>query len=85
MYLTITDNFRGLSVPNAIVAVGGLTLADDHQTMTFSVTYKMADSTGEFYNSEFYGCDYDVAGKDIITQAYDHLKTLDKFSKATVV
>lgn len=85
MYLTITDIFRGLSIPNAVVAVGGLTLADDHRTMTFSVTYKMSASAGDIYNSEFYGCDYDVAGKDIITQAYDHLKTLDKFIKATVV
>lgn len=84
MYIEINDAFRGISIPNSTVSVGGITLAEDHKTMSFSVSYRM-DMDSDPYNTEFYGCNYDSKSGDIIKQAYAYLKTLDKFKLAVLM
>lgn len=83
MPLILNDQFKSVDIPNAIATVGGITLSDSHLSMTFSVNYRaaMADIQN-YYNSEFYSCQYDISGDDIVTQAYSYLKTLDKFSSS---
>lgn len=84
MSLIFNDVFKTVEISGAIATVGGITVSDEHSTMTFSVNYRTASAEySNNYNNEFYSCGYDSSGPDIVTQAYSHLKTIGKFSNSS--
>lgn len=73
--------FKDISVTGALIVVTGITIAAEHNSMTFGVNYRATESSDPF-SSDVFSCDYDSSGDDPITQAYAYLKTLDAFSDA---
>lgn len=73
--------FKDISVTGALIVVTGITIAAEHNSMTFGVNYRATESSDPF-SSDVFSCDYDSSGDDPITQAYAYLKTLDEFSGA---
>ena len=79
--LTSNLTFKDIPVTGALIIVTGITIAADHDSMTFGVSYRATQSSDPF-SSDVFSCDYDSSGDDPITQAYAYLKTLNEFSGA---
>lgn len=83
MSLIFSDKFKSIDIEGAIATVGGITISSDHQTMTFDVSYRAPVADSEPYTTEYFSCLYNIDGSDVVTQAYTHLKSLDKFAGST--
>lgn len=77
---TIQSNF-GLEIPNAYHRVGRIQIVNKTE-MTFVVNTFVDDKTDFPIKTESYTCGYVLTGSNALTQAYNHLKTLEEFAGA---
>lgn len=81
MALSKTLEFKGITVQGAYIRVSGLTIHDGNQSMEFWVSAMVAPSSSAFECTQE-SCAYKLEGGNPIRQAYDHLKTIDKYAGA---
>ena len=81
MALRKTIDFRGINVPSAYIRVQQLTILAGNIRMEFGIQI-MANSSTPAFEAYAIGANYNLEGGNPIRQAYDHLKTLDRFQGA---
>lgn len=81
--ITLNDNYKGVDYVNARASVGVITIDESHSQITFQLNYSESDTQdSDYYNTEYYSCNYDKSGDDIVSQAYNYLLKLEKFSRS---
>jgi len=75
------DTVHGYLVNDAYHRVENVRLVNK-KFMSFSLKSYVSEQYPNF-NETMIHCDYDIAGKNPIAQAYEHLKTLPEFAGAT--
>ncbi|AWJ11140.1 hypothetical protein [Klebsiella pneumoniae] len=83
MALILPISFRGLTVDQGVARVNLPAISSDKKTLSFGVRFFANSEEAEELYSEQYECIYDISGENPFSQAYEYLKTLDKFSGAT--
>lgn len=81
MALIKTVDFRGITVENAVIRVTNLTIYYWRGRMEFSGEI-LSGLESEAFDVLYEECDYDINGDNPIKQAYNYLKTLDRFAGA---
>lgn len=81
MALRKTVDFRGVIVPNAYVRVQPLTIQAGNAQMEFGIQI-MVNATASPFEVYAIGANYNLEGGNPIRQAYDYLKTLERFQGA---
>lgn len=81
MALSKTIEFKGIVVPRAYIRVDGLTIHPGNSAMAFWVN-SMVSPDEPALDSAQVESPYRLEGGNPIRQAYDHLKTLEKFQGA---
>lgn len=76
-----TTTIQGFTANNAYFRVEEIKLLNKTQ-IAFSVRGYKDNSGVPAFEDCFLFCDYDIAGKNPIAQAYEHLKTLPEFQNA---
>ncbi|HCL8663004.1 TPA: hypothetical protein N2282_001165 [Escherichia coli] len=79
MALKMTFNFNGVTVVDGVLNVIMPSISTDQTTLSFGLAYR-ASVNDPLLDSETYSCPYVLKGGDPFAQAYDYLKTLEKFS-----
>lgn len=77
MALSKTTTFKGVTINSAYHRVWGITLTKDSISFGCGVH---ASADAEMIDSTSHTCAYDIAGKNPIKQAYEHLKALPEFA-----
>ena len=77
---TIQSNF-GLRIPSAYHRVGRIQIVNKTE-MTFVVNAFVDDKVGIPVETQSHSCAYDLTGGNALAQAYNYLKTLEKFVDA---
>lgn len=78
MALQADHMFKGINIPNAYLSVSSLGIADDKQSLHFTLDYRSAAGAVVLESVEFSG-PYELEGINPFTQAYTYLKTLPEF------
>lgn len=81
MALSKTVDFKGITVPNAYIRVSGLTIQPGNTRMGFGVD-SMVSADAAPFDTAYEEFPYRLEGGNPIRQAYDHLKTLERFQGA---
>lgn len=81
MAIRKTVDFKGITVANAYVRVTSLTINANWVRMGFS-GHLMVDSESSPFDELVHECAYAIEGGNPVRQAYDYLKTLEKFQGA---
>jgi hypothetical protein len=71
----------GIEVDDAYHRVEQVSLVNK-SNISFAVNAYKDSENKTYITSKFYSCQYDLAGKNPIAQAYAHLKTLEEFAGA---
>ncbi len=79
MAISKTIQFKGITVPSAYIRASTLTIHPGNTRMEFLVEYIASQEYGPF-DSYIDGATYRLEGGNPIKQAYDYLKTLEKFA-----
>lgn len=82
MALILPISFRGLTVDQGLHRVNLPAISSDKNVVLWGKVFANGEEAEELY-SEQYECIYDISGENPFSQAYEYLKTLDKFSGAT--
>lgn len=82
MALILPISFRGLTVSQGIARVNMPAIIQGKQILSFGVRFFANKEEIEELYSEQYECPYDIMGDNPFIQAYNYLKTLEKFSSA---
>lgn len=82
MALSKDIEFNGIQVENAYIKVENVTVEKD--SMTAMVTWRAKANSAPLQNKT-YGLEYDINGKNPLSQAYEKLKALPEFDAATNV
>lgn len=77
-----TITAQGFTADNAYFRVEQIKLVDKDK-IAFNVRGYKDNSGFPAFEDRSLSCDYDIAGKNPIAQAYDHIKTLPAFDGAT--
>lgn len=78
---TMNTIYKGINVVDANISIGIVTINADHKSMVYNVLFRASnDQSLEPFESIFLTADYDSGGSDPITQAYDNLKSIEKFA-----
>lgn len=83
MHLNTDFIFKGVNVPNCMICIGAISIAEDRATMTFAVNYKAGEGF-EPLQSEYVSCPYDDEDDAPEKQAYRYLLTLSDFKGASL-
>lgn len=78
MTLSKTIDFKGIIVDRAYIRISGLNIHPGNYSMHFLV-HNMVDSGAEPFDQFSEACSYNLEGGNPIRQAYDYLKTTDRF------
>lgn len=81
MALRKTINFKELIVQNAYIRVSTLTILPGNTRMEFTV-HSLVNAESDPFDAYIEESAYALEGGNPIRQAYDHLKTLEKFHGA---
>ncbi|HBV7644291.1 TPA: hypothetical protein MD887_003778 [Klebsiella oxytoca] len=74
---------KGLKVENCYIAVGSITLAADRTEIYFNLNFSVTKEHPPLF-TDYFTCPYDSKGGEIDEQAYAYLRTLERFSAASV-
>ncbi|HBV8969001.1 TPA: hypothetical protein MD887_003208 [Klebsiella oxytoca] len=72
---------KGLKVENCYIAVGSITLAADRTEIYFNLNFSATKENPPLF-TDYFTCPYDSNGGEIDEQAYEFLKTLERFNGA---
>jgi hypothetical protein len=78
--LTISTDW-GITVPNSYCRVEEVSLVDK-ENMTFSLRFYAKIGNNSSFSKQTFGCPYVIDGRNPISQAYLHLKSLPEFADA---
>lgn len=82
MALQQTQNtIYGFTIDDAYQRIELVTILGK-SSLRFAVRSYQNDSAEKFFDEEYFACQYDINGDNPIKQAYNHIKTLDKFKNA---
>ena len=79
--LKMTFNFNGVTVTDGVLNVIMPSISTDQTTLSFGLAYR-ASTSDPLLNSATYSCPYDITAGDPFRQAYEYLKSMDKFASA---
>jgi hypothetical protein len=79
MAIRKTIDFKGITVPNAYIQVTSLSIKADWEHMEFS-GQMMIDANSPPFDGLSHECPYNLEGGNPVRQAYDFLKTLEKYA-----
>ena len=75
------STISGIEVDDAYHRVEQVTLVNK-SNIHFAVNAYKDSENKAYITNKFYSCQYDLAGKNPMAQAYMHLKTLEEFAGA---
>ncbi len=78
MAISKTVEFKGITVENAYIRVSPLTIHAGNASMEFGVN-SMVNAAATPFETFIEVATYKLEGGNPIRQAYDHLKTLERF------
>jgi hypothetical protein len=82
MALTMTVEFRGITVSSACIRVTSVSVLPGLTSMSFGIVFSASSGDDPFDARTVSNAPYDIDGPNPIAQAYAYLKTLPEFAGA---